>query len=187
VDSLLDPFADPGAAALSYFRWAFSDPSLDDRMTQVLATMPDPDPRPWAMVAPQVHERRAPGVGRRADMLFWGTWNEDDSVTPLREPSTAALALAYQITGDRAHAERALEAAHTKLMMARRVLRGGREHAVDLGQPGRAAAGYPPLSGTGGTVSGCGTAPLSDQESCLPLPYRSAGLGKDQKTGCGQF
>ena len=71
-----------------------------------------------------------------------------------REPSTAALTLAYQITGDAGYAARALDTAARKLTMARRVLRGGREHADMGGAVCSVAAGHGRNWGTG-AVTGC--------------------------------
>ena len=80
----------------------------------------------------------------------------DGSVTATTEPSTAALTLAYQVTGDEAHVERALKQCADKLAMARCVLRGGREHA-DMGGAvcsAAAAAGHGRNWGIG-AVTGC--------------------------------
>jgi len=73
---------------------------------------------------------------------------------PLKEPSTAALTLAYQFTGEVAHARRALRGAATKLSMARRVLRGGREHADMGGAICSVGAGHGRNWGVG-AVTGC--------------------------------
>ena len=94
------------------------------------------------MVFPQEHARDVPGVGRRNDMIHWAEWHADGSTTPTREPSTAALTLAYQVTGDAGYAARALDTAARKLAMARRVLRGGREHADMGGAVCSVAAGH---------------------------------------------
>ena len=72
----------------------------------------------------------------------------------MREPSTAALTLAYQITGDATWAARALKQAATRLKMARRVLRGGREHADMGGAVCSVAAGHGRNWGWG-AVTGC--------------------------------
>jgi hypothetical protein len=93
---LLDPYGDPAAAAVSDYRLAFNDTSLDQQITAILVDrMPPPSADPWAMVFPQQHCRREPGVGRRNDMIYWGEWSDDGSVKPTCEPSTAALTLAY--------------------------------------------------------------------------------------------
>ena len=42
IGELLDPYADPAAAALSYYRRTFADSSLDDAMCAVLARQPWP-------------------------------------------------------------------------------------------------------------------------------------------------
>lgn len=154
VDQLLDPYGDPGAAAVGYYRRAFQDTSLDGRIRARLDQMPPEPAGRLAMVFPEEHRRREPGVGKRSDMVYWGIWSEDGSVQPIREPSTAALTLAYQISGDPCYAARALRGAATRLMMARRVLRGGREHADMGGAVCSVAAGHGRNWGQG-AVTGC--------------------------------
>ncbi|MFH1567533.1 MAG: hypothetical protein ABIL09_05975 [Gemmatimonadota bacterium] len=154
VPELLDPFADPAAVALAHYRLAFGDTSLDGDMAAVLNDAPPPSTREWALVLPEARRRREPGVGKRNDMLYWGEWADDGSARPLREPSTAALALGYELTGDPAWAERALGQAARKLAMARRVLRGGREHADMGGAICSVAAGHGRNWGAG-AVTGC--------------------------------
>jgi len=151
---LLDPYADPAAAALSYYRRVFDDTSLDGAMRGVLAQAPPAPDAPWAMVFPQERIRREPGVGKRNDMIYWGQWAEDGSVQPSQEPSTAALTLHYQLTGEVVWARRALQAAAAKFAMARRVLRGGREHADMGGAICSVAAGHGRNWGCG-AVTGC--------------------------------
>ena len=82
------------------------------------------------------------GWANAANMIYWGHWAENGSVQPSREPSTAALALGYQLTGEWTMARRALGAAAAKFAMARRVLRGGREHADMGGAICSVAAGH---------------------------------------------
>ena len=106
------------------------------------------------MIFPEDRSRRVPGVGRRNDMIHWAEWHDDGSTSPSREPSTAALTLAYQVTGDAGYAARALDTAARKLSMARRVLRGGREHADMGGAVCSVAAGHGRNWGTG-AVTGC--------------------------------
>jgi len=154
IDELLDPYADPGAAAVGYYRWTFQDDSLDDRIREVLKGMPPEPDAELAMVFPQERRRREPGVGKRSDMIYWGEWSDDGSVRPICEPSTAALTLAYQMTGELRFAKRALKSAAIRLMMARRVLRGGREHADMGGAICSVAAGHGRNWGQG-AVTGC--------------------------------
>ena len=153
VAELADPYADP-AAALCHYRRTFADRTLDDGITAQIERFAPPSPRPLAMIFPQERHRRMPGVGRRADMIHWAEWHDDGSTTPSREPSTAALTLAYQITGDASYAARALGTAARKLAMARRVLRGGREHADMGGAVCSVAAGHGRNWGAG-AVTGC--------------------------------
>ncbi len=132
VDSLQDPYNEPAAAALSYYRWTFNDTTYDSAIHTAVQELPTSPPELLALIIPQEIRRREPGVGKRADMAYWGEWSDDGSVKPIQEPSTATLTLAYQVTGDLSFAVRALRNAAARLTIARRVLRGGREHA-DMG------------------------------------------------------
>ena len=154
VGELLDPYADPAAAALSYYRWTFADTSLDEQMNAVLAQLAPESEAPWAMIFPEQRQLRKPGVGKRSDMIYWGQWREHGSVQPVREPSTAALTLGYQLSGEVSLARRALRSAAAKFTMARRVLRGGREHADMGGAISSVAAGHGRNWGCG-SVTGC--------------------------------
>jgi hypothetical protein len=154
VASLNDPYNDPAAAALSYYRWTFEDTGLDSEICAGLADLPDEPPELLALIFPQETRRREPGVGKRSDMAYWGEWSDDGSVKPIQEPSTATLTLAYQVTGEIAYALRALRSAATRLHIARRVLRGGREHADMGGAVCSIAAGHGRNWGQG-AVTGC--------------------------------
>jgi nitrite reductase/ring-hydroxylating ferredoxin subunit len=142
VSELSDPHADPAAAALCYYRQTFRDRSLDDAIRVQFERFAPSSSRPLAMVFPEQVRRRDAGVGRRKDMIHWAEWHEDGTTRPTREPCTAALTLAYRMTGDAGHAARALDTAARKLAMARRVLRGGREHADMGGAVCSVAAGH---------------------------------------------
>ena len=166
VDQLLDPYADPAAAALSHYRWIFADNSLDEQILAAVETFPEANLDELAMVFPQARRRLEPGVGKRNDMIYWGYWGANGVVKPITEPSSAALTLAYQLTGEVEYAQRALKGAATKLTMARRVLRGGREHADMGGAVCSVAAGHGRNWGTG-AVTGCyGPLLLGTREIC---------------------
>ena len=154
VSSLSDPFNDPAAAALSYYRWTFNDTCFDEAIVEGLQRLPSTPPELLALVFPEEYRRREPGVGKRSDMAYWGEWSDDGSVKPIKEPSTATLTLAYQITGEVGYAIRALQSAATRLKMARRVLRGGREHADMGGAVCSVAAGHGRNWGQG-SVTAC--------------------------------
>ena len=154
VTSLSDPFNDPAAAALSYYRWTFEDTGFDEQIRAGFAELPDESPELLALIFPQEVRRREPGVGKRADMAYWGEWSDNGSVKPIQEPSTATLTLAYQVTGEIGYAMRALRNAATRLNIARRVLRGGREHADMGGAVCSIAAGHGRNWGQG-VVTGC--------------------------------
>jgi hypothetical protein len=154
IAELHDPYADPGAAAVAYYRQTFGDQSLDEAILGMIEKMPPEQEGELAMVFPQVRRRDWPGVGKRNDMTYWGIWGADGSVIPTHEPCTAMLTLSYQLTGEIAYAERAFKQAANKLTMARRVLRGGREHADMGGAVCSIAAGHGRNWGIG-SVTGC--------------------------------
>ena len=164
VSSLSDPYNDPAAAALSYYRWTFEDTDLDGAIRAALADVPDESPELLALIFPQEVRRREPGVGKRADMAYWGEWSDDGSVRPIQEPSTATLTLAYQVTGERVYAMRALRGAATRLNIARRVLRGGREHADMGGAVCSVAAGHGRNWGQGAVTACYGPLLLGTRE-----------------------
>ena len=164
VGSLRDPYNDPAAAALSYYRWTFEDTEFDDGIRLGLAAFPDASPELLALIFPQEIRRREPGVGKRADMAYWGEWSDDGSVKPIQEPSTATLTLAYQVTGEIAYAMRALRSAATRLQIARRVLRGGREHADMGGAVCSVAAGHGRNWGQGAVTACYGPLLLGTRE-----------------------
>ena len=154
MTELLDPYCDPAAAAVSYYRQTFQDDSLDEDLQDILGRIPEEQDGELAMVFRENRSRDWPGFGKRNDMTFWGLWNHDGSVDPFREPCTATLTLAYQLTGDGSYVERAFKQAASKLIMARRVLRGGREHADMGGAICSIAAGHGRNWGWG-PVTGC--------------------------------
>ncbi len=154
IDQLADPFGDPAAAAVSHYRVVFGDTTFDAAALRVIDGAPAENDVPWVMLQPEQHRRREPGIGKRRDMLYWGEFGEDGSARPLREPSTAASTLAFQISGDVRHARRALRGGARKFGMALRILRGGREHADMGGAICSVAAGHGRNWGTG-AVTGC--------------------------------
>ena len=82
VRSLRDPYNDPAAAALSYYRWTFEDTGFDDGIRSGLVDLPEASPELLALIFPQEIRRREPGIGKRADMAYWGEWSDDGSVKP---------------------------------------------------------------------------------------------------------
>ena len=164
LDSLLDPYNDPAAAAISYYRWTFQDTSFDERILGQVQKAPAAPQELLALVFPQETKRRGSGIGRRYDMAYWGEWSDDGSVKPIREPSTATLTLAYQITGELDYALRALRSAAMRLKTARRVLRGGREHADMGGAICSVAAGHGRNWGQGAVTACYGTLLLGTRE-----------------------
>ena len=154
IPTLTDPYNDPGAAVISYYRTTFQDSSFDSSIEAQIEKFPDSAPGQLALVFPERRQIRGFGVGKRADMAMWGEWSEDGSVNPIREPSTMTLSLAYELTDNPIYAMRAFKSAVTRLSIARRVLRGGREHADMGGAVCSVAAGHGRNWGTG-AVTGC--------------------------------
>ena len=97
-------------------------------------------------------------------MAYWGEWSDDGSVQPIREPSTAAMTLAYQLSGNPEFAMRAFQSASRRLKIARRVLRGGREHADMGGAVCSVAAGHGRNWGHGAVTSCYGPLLLGTRE-----------------------
>ncbi len=154
VGQIADPYADPGAAAVSYYRAAFRDVGFDTRIRRAVDQFP---PAGEAELAIMMHEKVEPqraGVGKRYDMVYWGRWSERGAVEHTVQPSPAALALAFQLTGDVSFAERALGMAAARLGLAVRALRSGREHSDRGPAVCSVAAGHGRNWGVG-AVTGC--------------------------------
>ena len=164
IDSLLHPYSDPGVAAMGYYRWTFQDTDFDPHIREKLKAIPPSPPEQLALIFPQEVRMRGAGVGRRRDMVYWGEWSDDGSVQPIEEPSTAALTLAYQITGNPDFAMRAFRSAATRLAIARRGLRGGREHADMGGAICSVAAGHGRNWGQGAVTACYGPLLLGTRE-----------------------
>ena len=63
VTSLSDPYNDPAAAALSYYRWTFADTGFDEKICAGLGELPDEEsPELLALIFPQEVCRRELGV-----------------------------------------------------------------------------------------------------------------------------
>ncbi|MBT3344513.1 MAG: hypothetical protein HN712_20450 [Gemmatimonadetes bacterium] len=154
IGEIGDRFGDVSAVAISHYRQVFGDTGFDAELMAVIDSFPVPSDAPLTLMLPEDATRREPGPGKRSDMLYWGEWGEDGSARPLIQPSTAALTLAYQLTGDVEYARRALDQASRKFNMARRILRGGREHADMGGAICSVAAGHGRNWGAG-AVTGC--------------------------------
>jgi hypothetical protein len=156
VPELHDPYGDPAAAAVEYYLQTFDDRSMDEDVRKRVEDMPPEDKGELMMMFPEKPRRVLRGVGKRADMIWWGILADAETrqVRGVREPSTAALALAYHVTGDADFARRAFKQAVGRLRIARRVLRGGREHADMGGAVCSVAAGHGRNWGWG-SVTGC--------------------------------
>ena len=128
-----NPYADPVAAAISYYRNTFEDYSFDEKIIEISKNIPSYDSAELALVIPEKNKIRLAGIGNRKDMVYWQLLNLDGKFEFLTEPPTSFFTLIYQITGDINHAYRALTMAARKFKIARSALRSGYEHA-DMGR-----------------------------------------------------
>ena len=151
---LSDPYSDPAAAAVSYYRVAFNSDGHDTEILEQISNIPAQSEYELTMLVTENTIRRGRGVGRRKDMVYWGELLPDGGVRPIREPSSAFLALAYQLTGLPEYAIRAFKSAASRMSIARRVLRSGREHADSGSAISSIARGHGRNWGQG-AVTGC--------------------------------
>jgi len=154
IGCISNPYADPAAAVVSYYRDTFADHSFDEVIIKTLDNIPLYDETELALVVPEINKIRQSGIGNRKDMLYWQTFNKDGQCDFLNEPPTSFFTLAYNITGDINYADRALKMAARKLKIARSVLRSGYEHADMGGAVCSVASGHGRNWGIG-SVTGC--------------------------------
>ena len=154
IGELLDPYADPAAAALSYYRWTFADSSLDDAMCAVLARQPVEPETPWAMVFPPGAEASRAGGGQtqRHDLLgpLGGRWLG----AALARAEHRSIDARISIDRRADHGPAGAGGSGGQIRNGRRVLRGGREHADMGGAICSVAAGHGRNWGCG-AVTGC--------------------------------
>lgn len=171
AELLADPYAEPAADAVRQYRQATGDTSLDEVILKALSGA-EPTPGELVLLVPEQVRRADPGVGRRADMLRWGILRDDGGVEPLTEPCPAALAVRFHLTGHVPDAAWATAAAARRLAIARRVLRGGREHADMGGAVCSISAGHGRDWGCGAVTGTYGPLVLGTRERlgcCAPL------------------
>lgn len=147
-----DPYADPLAASLRLYRRTFVHDqhyeNIDEILQRAFVKWPKAIPDQY-LVLPALAKRMDPGVGRRADMQRWYEMRDDGLLEPTTAVSTAARALACEVTGEDQHIVLALEQAEKRMHVAVRGLRCGREHA-DMGSSIAACgAGHGRCWGTG--------------------------------------
>ncbi len=132
LNCIMNPYADPAAAAVSYYRDTFMDYSFDKKIIKISKNIPPYNSSELTLVFPEKKKIRQSGIGNRKDMIYWQFLNEDGTFEISNEPSTSFFTLIYQITGDINYADRALTMAARKLKIAKSILRSGYEHA-DMG------------------------------------------------------
>lgn len=129
VTQLGDPDAGAVAAAIRDYRRVTGDTRYDQAVLDAVAPL---DPWAWETLTLDLDYRptaathsgakRPAGIGKREDML---RWLEDDAP---RRHSPLLLALAAELTDDRALATRCLEIARAYFAIARAALPDGRDH-----------------------------------------------------------
>jgi hypothetical protein len=130
LDTLIEHIGDPDAGALAAAVRSYRRATGDRRYDRaVLAAVAPLDPTGWQMLtlestsqSSDATAQRPVGVGKRADMLHW---YEDDRP---RRHNPPLLALAAELTDDRALAMRSLDIARTAFELARETLPDGRDH-----------------------------------------------------------
>lgn len=118
VGQLDDPYADPAAAAVMLYRERFGDHGSDHAIREKVASFGPPSSDERLLTIRQRRDREEPGVGRRMDMLRWARAGQDGLARWETEPCTAALALAWQVTGEVSYATRALRQATERISLS---------------------------------------------------------------------
>ena len=100
LNCVTNPYADPAAAAFSYYRNIFTDYSFDNKIIEISKKISPYNPSELALIIHERNKIRQLGVGNRKDMVYWQFLNEDGTFKLSNEPSTSFFTLIYQITGD---------------------------------------------------------------------------------------
>jgi hypothetical protein len=129
LDTMVEHLNDPDAGALAAAIRSYRQVTGDDRYdSAVLAAVRPLDPAGWQTLSLQTlpgaadTAQRPVGIGKRADMLHWSEEGRPRRHNPL------LLALAAELTNDRALATRSLDIARTAFALAREALPDGRDH-----------------------------------------------------------
>ena len=131
INIISEPYSDPAAASISFYRNTFSDYSFDNKILEFLDKIPSYRESELLMGVVEEKKIRLSGVGNRKDMIYW-YFLENNVPELMVEPPTSFFTLAYQITKEIKYAERALDIAARKIKVATSVLRSGSEHS-DMG------------------------------------------------------
>ena len=152
VEALADPLAQTPALLIAKYRAVIGDRGFDARSLDIIRGMEDSPTRSALMIVrcEGTHPMR---IGRRKDEIKWGYRDEKGRIQQDRGPSPAALALAYQITGDLSFAAQALDLAARRLRLARGTLKDGREHGCAGDTISAVTAGHGRAAGVGDVTS----------------------------------
>ena len=148
VETVADPRNATSAAHLARYRRITDDRSHDAAIIQALPDLPAYDAAGFSLLERQDEkEQREIGlifnkyIGHRFDQVRWGR-PEGDSIREVTEPTPAAWALAFHITGDERYAARAMFIAGERVRVGRNALDDGREHGCGGYSVGALASGH---------------------------------------------
>jgi hypothetical protein len=148
VEALADPLTQTPALLIAKYRALTGDRSFDTQSMEIIRGMEAVPNRSTLMIA-GVEGTHPMRIGRRRDEIKWGYRDEDGMIRQDQGPSPAALALAYQITGEDSLAAQALDLAARRLRLARSALRDGREHGCSGNTISAVTAGHGRAAGVG--------------------------------------
>ena len=152
VPTLVATVADPrnvtSAAHLARYRRITGDRTHDAAIVRTLREPPPYETTGYVLLERQDEkEQREIGlifnkhIGHRFDQVRWGVKGEDD-IREVTEPTPAAWALAYHITGNLEYASRAMFLAAERLRIGRKTLDDGRDHGCGGYSIGALASGH---------------------------------------------
>jgi len=147
VPVLADPRNSVAAALVAKYRRVTGDKSLDEAIVASLGDPPRYDQRGIVLRGDWTdpHETRKGRsmllnmrIGHRFDQVRWA----DEEGQEITEPTGAAWALAWQITGEERYAARAMFLAGERLRLALEKLQDGRDHGCGGNTIGAVASGH---------------------------------------------
>jgi len=127
---LSDPYANPVGVLFSLYRRTFKDTSFDEQILDTIGPCPKLSNLQHAKFGIQtdLEWENLKGIGKRKDMPAWYMIDKNGKEYRYTLPSTAALMLGYEITGEENYAIVAITLALAKLRLARNVFPDGRKH-----------------------------------------------------------
>ena len=127
LPELKDPYSNPTGSLFSLYRQVFANDIADAEILDTIGPAPLIETGQKLVIEAEADWDNLQGLGKRFDMPAWHLF-EDGVTQGLNWPSPAALALAYEISGEEQYALTALGLALGKLKLARQVYQDGRHH-----------------------------------------------------------